>query len=76
MIDRGGRMSHAFRSARHMFGRTPRLQQHTAQLHSHAYYCLLDVGTIECVVNGIVPQFEGISSTPDYTSWLQTVTVL
>ena len=64
------------RSQIKMFGATHSIQQRNLRLHSHSYMCLLDVDTIDEVVNGMCFQFDGLSSNIDTTSWLQTVTVL
>ena len=71
-----GTRNHVLRSQIKMFGTTHSIQQRNLHLHSHAYMCLLDVDTIDEIVNGMCFQFDGVSSNIDTTSWLQTVTVL
>ena len=70
-----GTFSNAFNQQRHLFGRTVREQREKAHLDSHAYYCLVDPSSI-CNTVHMCPQFVEDTSTHDYSSWLQTVTLI
>ena len=74
ILKRDGTMSTNCSVQRDMFGHTVRQQILKIQLDSHAYFCLLDVDNVSHTVN-MCPQFVGASSTHDYTSWLETITL-
>ena len=58
-----------------MFGANRVEQLERYERDKHAYFCLLDTDSILGTQN-MFPEFIGRTSTPDYTRWLQSVTLI
>lgn len=75
LFNTDGTRSRTFNSQRNLFGRTVDEQTSRAELDRYSYFGLIDVNSITKVVH-MTPQFVNDSVFHDYTSWLETVTVV
>ena len=64
-----------FEAHRQFFGRTVEDQNNRLNLDKHAYYALLDTDSVLFPVT-MSPLFVGDSYKHDYTTWMETVTLL
>ena len=69
------RPSPVFERQRGMFGANRVEQLESYERDKHAYFCLLETDSILGTQN-MFPEFIGQTSKPDYTRWLQSVTLI
>ena len=60
---------------KHLFGENLEEQNSRLDTDSRAYYCLLEPDNILSISN-MCPEFIGDTAKPDYTRWLQSVTLI
>ena len=72
---RNGRPCPAFQRQRRLFGANREEQLERYERDKHAYFCLLDTDSIIGTQN-MCHEFIADTSKPDYTRWLQSVTLI
>ena len=75
LFDTDGTRSRMFNAQRHLFGQTVGDQTFRAELDRNAYFGLIDVDSIINVVY-MTTQFVDDGDVQDYTTWLETVTIV
>ena len=75
MVGDNNRPSAAFEQQRRLFGADRNQQNRRYECDKQAYYCLLETNSIVGTMN-MCPQFIGNTSDVDYSTWLQSVTII
>ena len=75
LVGANGRPSAAYERQKRLFGANRNEQMLRYERDKNAYYCLLETNSILDKVN-ICPEFIADTSEIDYTTWLQTVTLI